>query len=293
MLFKAQKGSLTGLKKPTVSAAFFILFFFSVHTYCLNTSGGQTDVVLLFNKVMGVPDGTRKSILSYEIGFWIFHRIGIGTATLERLDKPATYMVTLEAHPVGVFAKLVKRKLIFQTLMEFDKERNRMRPLSSSQKRIKDKETRDKTIKFDYEKGVCIFEYRKNGILEKEKTIPIPSEIATEDPVTAFHNICNGAYGEVNEDFSHDIKVIVKEKPTDLTFKVCPTNSKNEFTLNKDTEENIGFIAKINVAPELVDSAKGELFVCFSRDAIPLEIKVKDVIGFGDLYGRLVNKVTR
>lgn len=281
MLFKDQKGSLIGLNKPRLSAAFFILFFFLVHSYLLVASGGpEADHVAK----------TMEYKLNYDIGFWIFQRMGTGVATLEKADKPATYMVTLEAHPVGIFAKLVKRQVIYQTVMEFDKKSNRLRPLCSSQKRIKDGKTREKIIKFDYEKGECIFEYRKDAVLEKEKTIPIPSGVTPEDPVTAFHNLCNGVYGEIKEGSTYNVNIMVKEKPSSLTFEVCPPEYKKEFALREDYEKDFGFIAKINVAPEVVESKRGDIFVCFSNDSIPLGVKVKDVIGFGDLYGHLVNK---
>ncbi|MBI2559939.1 MAG: DUF3108 domain-containing protein [Planctomycetes bacterium] len=304
MLLNIQKGSLTGLNKPEVSAAFFVLSFFLVNICSLFTLGelhewgirhaecgvqaGQGHYTL-----MGLSElvEARGCKLNYNIGFWIFPKIGVGTATIERTDKPATYTVTLEAHPLGIFASIVKRQVIYQTIMEFDKKSNKLRPLHSSQKRIKGKEVRDKTIKFDYEKGVCVFEYRKNDVLEKEKIVPIPSGIIAEDPVTAFHNLCDGAYGEINEGSIYNTKIMVKESPTNLTFEVCSKNCKREFALSENEENHFGFVAKINLAPEIVDSTKGEIFVCFSSDSIPVAVKVKDVIGFGDLYGQLVNKI--
>lgn len=295
MLFKVQKGSLTALNlfQGIVSAAFFILSFLLVHAYFLTASGGLVEDASNLQKAQLKPWEVIEYELNYDIGFWIFKRVGVGVATLEKMDRPSTYMLTLEAHPVGIFARLVKRQVIYQTVMEFDKNSNRLRPLSSSQRRIKGEKTRDKTIKFDYEKGVCIFEYRENGVLKKGKTISISSGITPEDPVTAFHNLCNGAYGEIKEGSIHKITIIVKEVPSNLIFEVCSTECKREFTLGEDKENDFGFIAKINVDPEIVDSTKGEIFVCFSSDSIPLGVKVKDVIGFGDMYGHLVNKGKR
>jgi hypothetical protein len=293
MLFKVQKGSLTALNlfQCIVSAAFFVLTFFLVYTYFLTAQGELVgDTSSLQRAYAAEP---REYKLSYDIGFWIFKRVGVGIATLEKTDKPSTYMLTLEARSVGILALVVKRQVIYQTVMEFDKKSNRLRPLSSSQKRIKEEKIREKIIKFDYENGVCIFEYRKNGVLKKEKTIPIPSGFIPEDPVTAFHNLCNGVYGEIKEGSIYDISIVVKEIPSSLTFEVCSAKYKKEFALEEDMENDFGFVAKINVAPEIVDSTKGEIFVCFSNDSIPLGVKVKDVIGFGDMYGCLVNKVTR
>lgn len=281
MFLNIQKGSLTGLNRPIVMAAFFVLSLFLVHAYSTPTRGGLATG----------PGEVREYKLNYDIGFWIFQRLGVGVATLERTDKPTTYILTLEAHPVGVFARLVKRQVIYQTVMEFDKKSNRMRPLSSSHKRIKGKKTKTKTIKFDYEEGVCIFEYRKDGILEKEKTIPIPSEIIPDDPITAFHNLCNGVYGKLNEGSIYNVKIMAKERPSNLTFEVCSTECKKEFTLPENKENGFGFAIRINLAPEIVNSTKGEIFVCFSSDSIPLAVKVKEVIRFGDLYGVLVNKI--
>lgn len=272
MFFCVQKGSLTRLN---VSAAFFVLSFFLVHSY-------QIDCL---------PGEVKEYKLNYDIGFWIFKRIGVGTAILERTDKPDTYRVTLEAHPVGIFTSIVKRQVIYQTVMEYDKKTNKLKPLLSSQKRIKGKNAMDKTIKFDYEKRVCVFEYRKNDVLEKGKTITIPSEANPEDPVTAFHNFCDGTYGEIKEGSTCNIKIIVKEKPSNLSFEMCSKDCKKEFAIQEDND--FGFIAKICLAPEVINSTKGEILVCFSKDSIPLMVKVKDVIGFGDLYGHLVNKVKR
>ncbi|HLG29410.1 MAG TPA: DUF3108 domain-containing protein [Candidatus Brocadiales bacterium] len=292
MFFKIQKGSLTGLNKPRVTAAFFVLSLFLVHIYFLSASvsGGLADDASSLQQAGRGPVEVREYKLSYDIGFWIFQRIGVGTAMLERMDKPATYTVTLEAHPVGIFASIVKRQMIYQTVMELDKNSNRLRPLCSSQKRIKGKETRDKTIKFDYEKGMCTFEYRKNGVLEKEKTISIPSKLIPEDAVTAFHNFCNGVYGEVNEGSRYNIKIMVKERPSNLSLEVCSTDGRKEFPLQENKEKALGFVAKINLDPEIVESNKGEIFVSFSSDSTPLAVKVKDVIGYGDLYGHLTTR---
>ncbi len=221
-------------------------------------------------------------LFKYNVGFWIFKKMGI--ATLQCRKEQDTVTVTVDAYTTGLLDKILHRHNTYKVTMALDNDIKRWKPLNSYEKKIKGEKERIKITDYDYVNKVRKFKILKNGIVHREKEVKLNEDVS-DDAMSAFYNLQNEIYGEVKEGASFNIRTVYRDRTTDSNvFVRLPEKSDKLSRLNKaDLKANLA--ADITMDPEIFDSEEGKLVILFTDDLQPVGFIAKDVMGFGDIYG--------
>ena len=224
-------------------------------------------------------------VLKYNIGFWLFKKVGTATFKCERNSNDL--VVTIDACTMGFLDKIIHRHNIYRTIMKI--EDGRLMPVSSYEKKIKRGKERVMITNYDYENNICNFETRKNGVIYKKGSVELAPD-KCDDMISVSYNVRNEIYGEVKEGASFNITTVYKDKFPSLSANVRSAGNLDGLSKWKDIISHVKYVADVALDPEVLDSKEGKLVVLYTEDLIPVGFIAKDVIGFGDLYGFLVEE---
>lgn len=81
------------------------------------------------------PDANKfeGEVLKYNIGFWLFKKVG--TATFKCEKDGDNLVVTIDAHTEGFLDKIIHRHNIYRTTMVIDDITDRLKPINSYRKK--------------------------------------------------------------------------------------------------------------------------------------------------------------
>ena len=225
--------------------------------------------------------------LKYNVGFWIFNKIG--TVELQTLRDGNNIVVTIDGSTTGMIDSILHRHNFYKTTLTFDKDMNRLKPLSTYEKKIKGDKERVKVTDYDYVNNMRKFTIWKNGKFRREREVKLDSKVS-DDGISAFYNLRSEIYGKIKDGAIFNICTAYKDRTSDSTIYVrTPVNSDN---LYKRMGSNLtaSFAAEISIDPEVFDSKDGKVVILFTDDFLPIGFIAKNVFGFGDLYGNLEEK---
>ncbi len=224
-------------------------------------------------------------VLKYKIGFWLFKKVGIATFKCEKNGNDL--VVTIDAYTAGFLDKIIHRHNIYRTIMKIEDGANRLMPVSSYEKKIKRKKERVIITNYDYDNNICEYKTWRNGVIHKEGSVKLEPN-ASDDMISVSYNFRNEIYGEVKEGANFDITTVYKDKFPSFSVNVRSADNSDELSKWKNIIPNAKYVADVSLDPEVLDSEEGKLVILYSEDLMPVGYVVKDVIGFGDLYGFLV-----
>ena len=225
--------------------------------------------------------------LKYNVGFWMFNKIG--TVELQTLRDGNNIVVTIDSSTTGMIDSILHRHNFYKTTLILDKEMNRLKPLSTYEKKIKGDKERVKVTDYDYVSNMRKFTIWKDGKFRREREVKLDSKVS-DDGISAFYNLRSGMYGKVKDGARFNICTAYKDRTSDSTIYVrTPVNSDD---LHKRMASNFtaSFAVEICIDPEVFDSKDGKVVILFTDDFLPIGFIAKNVLGFGDLYGNLEEK---
>jgi len=109
--------------------------------------------------------------LKFHIGFWIFNKIG--TVELQTLRDGNNIVVTIDGSTTGMIDSILHRHNFYKTTLTLDKEMNRLKPLSTYEKKIKGDKERVKVTDYDYVNHMRKFTIWKNGKFRREREVKL------------------------------------------------------------------------------------------------------------------------
>ena len=225
--------------------------------------------------------------LKYNVGFWIFNKIG--TVELQTLREGNNIVVTIDGSTTGMIDSILHRHNFYKTTLTLDKDMNRLKPLSTYEKKIKGDKERVKVTDYDYVNNMRKFTIWKNGKFRREREVKLDSKVS-DDGISAFYNLRSEMYGEIKDGARFNISTAYKDRTSDSTIYVrTPENSDNLYK-RQGSNFTASFAAEINIDPEVFDSKDGKVVILFTDDLLPIGFIAKNVFGFGDLYGNLEEK---
>ena len=277
-----------------VKAAIFRYYFTKI-TLCLLLSFFFHNAV----STPAFPSGSEQSrkndvkkfegeVLKYNIGFWVFKKVGIATFKCERSSNDL--VVTIDAGTAGFLDKIIHRHNIYRTIMKIEDGTNRLMPVSSYEKKIKRKKERVMITNYDYENNMCEYKTWRNGVIHKEGSVKLEPD-KCDDMISVSYNFRNEIYGEVKEGTSFNITTVYKDKSPNFSANVHSAEGSDELSKWKDIIPDIKYVVDVALDPEVLDSKEGKLVILFTEDLTPVGYVAKDVIGFGDLYGVLDREI--
>jgi hypothetical protein len=227
--------------------------------------------------------------LSYEIGFWLFHRAAVGKLSFREMERKGHYLSTLQGETLGVLG-LVSRYRVdtYRAVMMEVEDGNRLRPLRFEEEiKIGDR-FRRRTYLFDYQKMKMIrLRQRKDGTIERREE-GIPQGRIYDDFLTASYNFRYGVYGEIERGRTYKIPTFPKKGQFHYEVRIGSKEEEEKKRGSKKEKGEREYYVKLYLDPEITHSKEGLIEGWLSKELIPVEGRIPDVILFGDVKGRLV-----
>jgi len=226
-------------------------------------------------------------VLKYDIGFWIFSRVGEGVATFHSLGS-GRYTAFHEGRTLGFVGWITRyRRDVYRSTMGTINNGRRLIPLRFEEDVIIGPKIRKRITIYDYAARKVIIETQKEGKIRREE-VEIPSGILYDDPMTAFYNFRFGVYGKVEPGKEFTIRTVPREESR-KTIRLIVASKEEEARRRSAEVEKEGkdLFIKVHLDKELVGSLHGEVEVWFNKDIIPMTGVAKDVFFYGDIRGQL------
>ena len=136
--------------------------------------------------------------LSYEIGVWLFKRVGLGKVSFKEMGEKGRYIATLQGETLGVLGWVARYRVdTYRSIMEEIDGGRRLRSISFEEDvKVGDK-FRRRTHFFDYQKRKWIQVRQSYDGVKTRKEEEIPPGMVYDDFVTASYNFRYGVYGEI------------------------------------------------------------------------------------------------
>ncbi len=124
-------------------------------------------------------------------------------------------------------------------------------------------------------------------MIRKEGSVRLEPD-KCDDMISVSYNFRNEIYGGVKEGAGFNITTVYKDKFPSFSANIRSAGNLDGLSKWKDIISHVKYVADVALDPEILDSKEGKLVVLYTEDLIPVGFIAKDVIGFGDLYGFLV-----
>ncbi len=284
--------TLIRLHFVTVITCLLFISFINIKTLCSEEDTSKDIVTTHTGLSHGIEtecDITKfvGESLEYNVGFWIFSKIG--TVKLQTLRDGNNIAVTIDGSTTGMIDSVLHRHNVYKTTLTFDKEMNRLKPLSTYEKKIKGDRERVKVTDYDYVNKMRKFTIWRDGKFRREREVKLDSKVS-DDGISAFYNLRSEMYGEIKDGASFNISTAYKDRTSDSTIFVRTPVSSDKLYKRQESNYTASFAAEISIDPEVFDSKDGKVVILFTDDFLPIGFIAKNVLGFGDLYGNLEEK---
>lgn len=264
-------------RRPFLKALFLFLFFF------LFWPGNS------FPTGIGDPIGDRfhGEVLKYDIGFWIFTRVGEGEAVFQRSGN-GRYLAYHEGKTRGFVGWISRyRRDLYRSMMGTMNNGKRLIPLRFEEEVIIGKKIRKRITIYDYNVRRVLVETQKEEKITREE-MEIPFGVIYDDPMTAFYNFRFGVYGKVEPGKEFSIYTVPREGSQKVIRLVVASKEEAGRRRSQEAEKKRkDLFITVRLDRELVGSLQGLVETWFSADIVPVSGVAKDVFFWGDITGKL------
>jgi hypothetical protein len=150
---------------------------------------------------------------------------------------------------------------------------------------------RRRTHFFDYQKRRWVeVRQRKDGTQAKTEE-EIPPGMVYDDFITGFYNFRYGAYGKIERGKKYTVPTFPKKGPANYEIWIASKEEEEGKKKSLKFKEGREYMIKLFIGPELTHSKEGMIEGWLSKDLIPMEGMIRDVILYGDVKATLVKKL--
>jgi len=148
---------------------------------------------------------------------------------------------------------------------------------------------REKRYRFDYLAGKVYQERGRDGRIAPGLVFEIPQGTTPVDILTGFYNLRAGVYGALTPGSRLQIPTFTSKGIAAIAVEVLAEADR----LTRPFFPAGGVLLRVWVDPEIFDTGGAAIYVWFDADARPARGIVENVIGLGDVYGRLREEPTQ
>ena len=222
----------------------------------------------------------------YDISFLWFDKLAEGSLQLSHGEQPGTFLIVLKARTLGMAAFFTRNRVDkFQTLMQISST-GLLQPLWHSSHTIrgtgnsrKEKITR---YTFDYDSGQVRYQKIKNDRVYDDKWFPLEKDKPLFDILSALYNLRLGFYGEVGQD-TILIPTFHRKGSQDIVVEPLRNPSKKD----RKFFASDAVKCRILVDPSVFGTKGRDILASFDHQMRPQKGIIKNVIGMGDVRGKL------
>lgn len=233
--------------------------------------------------------------LTYEIGFWIIHRVALGTLGFKEVKgRKGLFLATLQAESVGFPGWAVGYRVdTYRSTMEEIDAGRRLRSLTFEEAVKVGTKLRRRVHLFDHQRQRWVVRRQRSDGTTTAKEETIPSGMVYDDFLTASYNFRYGVYGLVERGKVFKVPTFPRKGASSYEVRVVTKEEEQRRKTAEKSKEGKDFFLRLRLDPEVTHSKEGWVEGWLSRDLYPVEGKIKDVILFGDLRGSLIQRVKR
>ncbi len=225
--------------------------------------------------------------LSYNVSFLWFKKIARGEIRFETGEKKGTYLATLTAKTRGMAAFFTSNRVeTYTTLMEEGPD-GLLRPLlqtSDTQKSNGSKVThRQTSYAFDFATGQVTYRKLINGDPDVERVLRMDESRPTYDFLTAFYNFRLGRLGAVEPGRDIKLSAFSRKGPEEIVISRLFDQDPMQLDFSEDL-----ILCKVLMTPDTFKTKGRDVFVGFDNKVRPQIAVIKNVIGLGDVHGKLI-----
>lgn len=225
--------------------------------------------------------------LKYSLSFLWFKKAASCTAFFQALPQKGKYEATISGRTHGFIGLATRfRRDILTSRMEEVDGGKLLRPVEFREDVIIGHRQRKKTTYFDHLNHEIVITRERRGVI-KQKTLSFPEGETYYDPVTACYNFRYGSFGPIIQGRQFLIKTVPKKDFTCIRLIVAPEDEAQKKERSRESSNKKVYFVYAEIDKDIVRSTSGRLEGWFSSDLVPLEGRVKDVVLFGDIAGKL------
>jgi hypothetical protein len=227
--------------------------------------------------------------LSYEVGVWLFKRVGLGKLTFKEMGEKGRYLATVQGETLGVLGWVARYRVdTYRSIMEEVEGGKRLRSISFEEDIKVGNKVRRRTHFFDYQKRKWIqVRERKDGVKVRTEA-EIPPGMVYDDFITASYNFRYGVYGKIDRGRKYVVATFPKKGLSSYKVWVASKEEEEKKRKSEKIKEGKEYFIKLFLGSEVTHSKGGCIEGWLSKELYPVEGMVKDVILFGDVKGRLI-----
>jgi len=229
--------------------------------------------------------------LIYEIGFWLFKRVAFGRLSFREKEKKGQYLAVLETETLGILGWVSRYRVdTYRSTMEEVDGGSRLRSLSFEENVKIGNRFEKRVTLFDYPRQKWVtLKWRKDGSVQRiEEEIP-PGKIY-DDFLTAAYNFRYGVYGMIERGRGYTVSTFPRKGSSSYEVRVASREEEEERRGSERVKDQKEFFLRLLLDPEITRSKEGRIEGWLSKDFLPVEGTVKDVLLFGDVKGTLIKK---
>ena len=243
------------------------------------------------NRALSIGEAFSGEELGYSISFLWFKKAASGRIVFKK-ETDKRFMVSVEAETLGFIGWITRyRKDNYNVYMEEIADGRRLRTYRFEKIVKIGKKVRRGYINCDYNKRVMEWKSWGGGKPERGEKEDIPPGLIYDDPISAFYNFRYGAYGILKKGKEFFVTTFPKDKkPSKIYLRIAGEKEEKE-RLRGENDINVMYLVDIKINGDLIDSKTGRIEVHMDKDLLPVKGIVKDLFFFGDITGRLVEKI--
>lgn len=266
------------------------LFFTSGKLFAANSdsfSEGACSDTIVADRARGIGEKFTGEELTYDLSFLWFKKAASGTVTFQALGQKGEYEATIQGQTHGFigFGTRFRRDILTSRMEAVDGGR-RLRPLEFREEVTTGSRHRKKITHFDHVNHEVVITRERKGVA-KQNTIPVPKGETYYDPITAFYNLRFGSFGPIIKGRQFLIQTVPKKDFTCIRLTVACDEEEPKKSPAGETADEKTYFVFAEIDKDIFQSTSGKIELWLSSDLVPLEGRVKDVILFGDIVGKL------
>ncbi len=227
--------------------------------------------------------------LLYAIGVWPFGQVALGRLSFKELEQKGQYMATLQGETLGILGWVARyRTDAYRSIMEEVDGGRRLRSYLFEENVKIGSKVRWRTHLFNYSNRRWIKTRRKkDGTITRSEEI-IPQGMVYDDFITASYNFRYGVYGQIERGRKYRVTTFPKNNITHYEVLVAGKEEEDHRRRSEKAREGKEYFVKLFLDPEITHSKEGMVEGWLSKELYPIEGRVRDVVLFGDVTGRLI-----
>ena len=253
----------------------------------------RTDPPVLPRKdVSSIGEFFKGEELLYDGGFWLFKRVATGKISFRKLEEEGRYIATLQGETLGVLGWAARYRVdTYRSVMEEVDGGRRLRSISFGEDVKIGSKLRKRTYFSDYQKRRWVKVRRRKDGTEAKTEEEIPPGMVYDDFITGFYNFRYGAYGKIERGKKYTVPTFPRKGPTNYEIWIASKEEEEGKKKSLELKEGREYMIKLLIGPEITHSKEGIIEGWLSKDLIPMEGMIRDVVLYGDVKAALVKKV--